>query len=54
MIFTERRRDSTWAHKIACLATLHSPIPTIAAHPQSVLDNPPVNVIKSIKAVWDE
>jgi len=54
MIFTERRRDSSWAHQIACLATFHSPILTIAAHPQSVLDNPAVDVIKSIKAVWDE
>lgn len=54
MIFTERRRDSTWAHQIACLATFHSPILTIAAHPQSVLDNPALDVIKSIKAVWDE
>jgi alpha-glucosidase len=54
MIFTQRRVDSTWAHQIACLATFHSPILTIAAHPQSVLDNPAVDVIKSIKAVWDE
>jgi len=54
MIFTERRRDSSWAHQIACLATFHSPILTIAAHPQSVLDNPAVDVIRSIKAVWDE
>jgi len=54
MVFTERRRDSTWAHQIACLATFHSPILTIAAHPQSILDNPALDVIKSIKAVWDE
>jgi alpha-glucosidase len=54
MIFTERRRDSSWAHQIACLATFQSPMLTIAAHPQSVLDNPAVDVIKSIKAVWDE
>ena len=54
MIFTERRRDSSWAHQIACLATFHSPMLTIAAHPQSVLDNPAVDVIKSIPAVWDE
>jgi alpha-glucosidase len=54
MIFTERRRDSSWAHQIACLATFHSPILTIAAHPQSVLDNPALDVIKSIPAVWDE
>jgi len=54
MIFTERRRDSSWAHQIACLATFQSPMLTIAAHPQSVLDNPAVDVIKSIKPVWDE
>jgi len=54
MIFTERRRDSSWAHQIACLATFQSPMLTIAAHPQSILDNPAVDVIKSIKAVWDE
>ncbi len=54
MIFTERRRDSSWAHQIACLAIFHSPMLTIAAHPQSVLDNPALDVIKKIKAVWDE
>ena len=54
MIFTERRADSTWAHQIASLATFDSPMLTIAAHPQSVLDNPAVDVIKSIPAVWDE
>jgi len=54
MIFTGRRRDSSWAHQIACLATFHSPILTIAAHPQSVLDNPAVDVIRSIPAVWDK
>jgi alpha-glucosidase len=54
MIFTQRRADSTWAHQIACLATFHSPILTMAAHPQSVLDNPAADVIKSIKVVWDE
>lgn len=54
MIFTERRRDSSWTHQIACLATFQSPILTIAAHPQSVLDNPALDVIKSIKPVWDE
>jgi len=54
MVFSERRRDSTWAHQIACLATFQSPILTIAANPQSVLDNPALDVIKSIKPVWDQ
>jgi alpha-glucosidase len=54
MVFSERRRDSTWAHQIACLAIFQSPILTIAANPQSVLDNPALDVIKSIKPVWDQ
>lgn len=54
MVFSERRRDSTWAHQIASLAIFQSPILTIAANPQSVLDNPALDVIKSIKPVWDQ
>ncbi len=54
MVFNDRRADSSWAHQIASLATFHSAMLTIAAHPQSVLDNPAVDVIKSIPAVWDE
>ena len=54
MHFGERRRDSTWAHQIASLAIFAGPLLTVAAHPQSVLDNPAVDVIKSIPAVWDE
>jgi alpha-glucosidase len=54
MHFGERRADSTWAHQIACLATFHSPILTIAAHPETVLKHPAAEVIKSIQAVWDE
>jgi alpha-glucosidase len=52
--FGERRADTTWAHQIASLATFHSSILTIAAHPETVLKNPAVDVIKSIKPVWDE
>lgn len=54
MHFGERRADTTWAHQIACLATFHSPILTIAAHPETVLKHPAADVIKSIRPVWDE
>ena len=54
MHFGQRRGDTTWAHQIASLAIFDSPLLTIAAHPQSILDNPAVEVIKSIPAVWDE
>jgi alpha-glucosidase len=54
MVFGERRADTTWAHQIASLATFASPMLTIAAHPQSILDNPALDVIRSIPPVWDE
>ncbi len=54
LIFSERRRDTSWAHQIASLAVFASPLLTIAANPQSILDNPAVEVIKAIPAVWDE
>ena len=54
MLFTERRRDSSVAHQIATLAVFTAPLLTIAANPQSILDSPAVDVIKSIPAVWDE
>lgn len=54
MHFGQRRQDTTWAHQIASLAIFASPLLTAAAHPQAILDNPAVEVIRSIPAVWDE
>ncbi len=53
MIFSERRGDTTWANQIASLVIFNSPLLTIAANPQSILDNPAVEVIKSIPSAWD-
>lgn len=53
MIFSQRRGDTTWANQIASLAIFNSPLLTIAANPQSILENPAVEVIKSIPPVWD-
>jgi alpha-glucosidase len=50
----ERRRDTTWTNQIASMAIFSAPLLTIAAHPQRMLENPAVEVIKSIPAVWDE
>ena len=54
MHFGARRQDTTWTHQIASLAIFASPLLTVAAHPQAILDNPAVDVIKSVPAVWDE
>ncbi len=52
--FGDRRRETSWAHQIASAAILTSPLLVFAAHPQSILDNPAVEVIRSIPSVWDE
>jgi alpha-glucosidase len=54
MHFGDRRCDTTWTHQIASLAIFYAPLLTVAAHPQSILDNPAVDVIKSIPPVWDQ
>jgi len=54
MHFGERRRDTSWTHQIATKVIFDSQLLTIVAHPQKILDNPAVDVIKSIPAVWDE
>jgi alpha-glucosidase len=54
MIFTERRRDTSVAHQMATTVVFASPLLTIAANPQSILDSPAVDVIKSVPSVWDD
>jgi alpha-glucosidase len=52
--FGERRKETTWAHQIASAVIFTSGLLTYAAHPKALLDNPAVDVIKAIPAVWDE
>lgn len=52
--FGERRKNTTWAHQIASAAIVSSPLLTYAAHPENILANPAVEIIKSIPSVWDE
>ena len=54
MVFGDRRRETSWSHQIATAALLTSPLLVYGAHPRSMLDNPAVEVIKSIPSVWDE
>ena len=54
MLFSDRRGDASWAHEVASMVIFSDPLLTIAANPKSILDNPAVDVIKSIPAVWDE
>ncbi|HUC41984.1 MAG TPA: glycoside hydrolase family 97 catalytic domain-containing protein, partial [Gemmatimonadales bacterium] len=54
MLFGERRRETSWPHQIATAAIFTAPLLVYGAHPQTILDNPAVDLIKSIPSVWDE
>jgi alpha-glucosidase len=54
MLFNERRRDTTVAHQIASIAVFAAPLLTIAANPQTILNNPAADLIKSVPPAWDE
>jgi alpha-glucosidase len=52
--FGDRRADTTWAHQIATAAVFTAPLLTYAAHPETLLASPAVEMLRSIPAVWDE
>jgi alpha-glucosidase len=54
MIFSDRRKETSWPNQIAGAAILTSPLLTFAANPKSILENPGVDMIKSIPSTWDE
>jgi alpha-glucosidase len=54
VLFGERRRETSWTHQIATAAVFTSPLMIYGAHPKNILDNPAVDIIKSIPSVWDE
>jgi len=54
VVFGDRRRETSWPHQIATAAIFTSPLLVYGAHPQSLLDNPAVDVIKALPSTWDE
>jgi alpha-glucosidase len=54
MHFGERRRETSWAHQIASAIVFTSPLLIFGAHPKNILENPGVEIIRSIQSVWDE
>jgi len=54
VVFGERRKDTSWAHQIATAVVFTSPLLVFGGHPQSLLDNPAVELIKTLPSVWDE
>ena len=43
-VFGERRKETSWAHQIATAAVFTSPLLVYGGHPQSLLDNPAVEI----------
>ena len=54
MLFGDRRGNTTWAHQIALPVVFNESLITYAASPQHILENPAVEMIKSIPATWDQ
>jgi alpha-glucosidase len=54
VVFGERRKDTTAVHQLATAAVFTSPLLVYGAHPQSLLDNPAVDIVKTLPSVWDE
>lgn len=54
MHFGERRRETSWPHQIASAVIITAPVLIYGAHPKNILENPAIDLIKSIPSVWDE
>jgi alpha-glucosidase len=52
--FGTRRQNTTWVHQAATAAIYSAPVITYASTPAHILENPCVEMIKSIPPVWDE
>ncbi len=54
LVFGERRKDTSPAHQIATVVVFTSPVMVYGGHPQSLIDSPAAQLIRSIPSVWDE
>jgi alpha-glucosidase len=54
VIFGERRLETSWTHQLATAIVFSSSVMIYGAHPQSILDNPCADIIKTLPTVWDE
>ena len=54
VVFGDRRRETSWPHQIATAAIFTSPLLVYGANPKSLLENPAVDLIKSLPSTWDE
>lgn len=53
-VFGDRRRETTAAHQIATAVLFTSALLVYGGNPQSFLDSPAVEILRSIPSTWDE
>lgn len=54
VVFGERRLETSWVHQLGTAIIFSSAVQIFGAHPKSMLENPCVDLIKSLPVVWDE
>lgn len=54
VVFGDRKLETSWVHQIATSLVFNSSVIFFGSHPQKMLDNPAVEVLKQIPATWDE
>ncbi|RXZ83162.1 hypothetical protein EBB07_07500 [Paenibacillaceae bacterium] len=54
MSLSNRMGKSSWSHQLATALSFTSPILSFGEHPEKMLLNPAVELIKSIPTAWDE
>ncbi|HEY2468149.1 MAG TPA: glycoside hydrolase family 97 catalytic domain-containing protein [Terracidiphilus sp.] len=54
MLFDKGLNGTTWANQIASAVILTSPLLTLGANPDTILNNPAVDIIRDIPSTWDE
>lgn len=54
VVFGERRLETSWVHQVATALVFNSSVIFFGSHPKTMLDNPAVQLLKQIPAIWDE
>jgi alpha-glucosidase len=53
-VFGARRRETSWTHQVATAVVFTSTLLVYGGHPQTFLDSPAVEILRTIPATWDE
>lgn len=54
VVFGDRRLETSWTHQIATALGFNSSVIFFASHPQKMIENPALKILKEIPTTWDE